>query len=173
MIVKEIRDEDFTSYRKPSMVIGFPSCTFKCEKEFGCNGMCQNLALATAPNIEVGYGHIVDRYLKNPITKAIIMAGLEPFDSALSLVGLINYFRKHTDDDIVIYTGYTEEEVKDMKYTIYYSWGKQSYSYFGEIVKHPNIIIKYGRYRPNEESHYDDVLGVKLASSNQYAERVS
>jgi hypothetical protein len=173
MIVKEIRDEDFTSYKKPSMVIGFPSCTFKCERECGCKGMCQNLALATAPDIEMGYGFIVDRYLKNPITKAIIMAGLEPFDSVLSLVGLINCFRRNTDDDIVIYTGYTEEEVKNMHYTVQYSWGKQSYSYLGEIAKHPNIIIKYGRYRPNEEPHYDVVLGVKLASSNQYAVRIS
>ena len=173
MIIKEIRDEDFTSYKKPSMVIGFPSCTFKCEREQGCNGMCQNSALATAPNIEMGYGHIVDRYLKNPITKAIIMAGLEPFDSAQNLVGLINFFRKHTNDDIVIYTGYTEEEIKSMKYTIYYSWGRQSYSYFGEIAKHPNIVIKYGRFVPNQQPHYDEVLGIKLASDNQYAERIS
>lgn len=173
MIVKEIRDEDFTSYKKPSMVIGFPSCTFKCERECGHKGMCQNLSLAIAPNIEINNELIVERYLKNPITKAIIMAGLEPFDSASSLVELINCLRRNTDDDIVIYTGYTEEEVKNMHYTIHYSWGKQSYSYFGEIAKHPNIIIKYGRFRPNEESHYDAVLGVKLASSNQYAVRIS
>lgn len=173
MIVKEIRDEDFTSYKKPSMVIGFPSCTFKCERECGCKGMCQNGALATAPDIEIEYEGIVNRYLKNPITKAIIMAGLEPFDSAASLVKLIDCFRRETNDDIVIFTGYTEEEVKNMHYTIYYSFGKQSYSYLGEITKHPNIIIKYGRFRPNEQSHYDEVLGVKLASSNQYAERIS
>ena len=173
MIVKEIRDEDFTSYKKPSMVIGFPSCTFKCERDCGCRGMCQNLGLVTAPNIEMSYEHIVDRYLKNPITKAIIMAGLEPFDSVQNLVFLINSFRKNTDDDIVIYTGYTEEEVKNMHYTMQYSWGKQNYSYLGEIAKHPNIIIKYGRYRPNEEPHYDAVLGIRLASPNQYAVRIS
>jgi hypothetical protein len=173
MIVKEIRDEDFTSYKKPSMVIGFPSCTFKCERESNCKGMCQNLALANAPNIEIGFSDIVDRYLKNPITKSIIMAGLEPFDSVQELVNLIHYFRAKTDDDIVIYTGYTEEEVKNMQYTTHYSWGKQTYSYFGEIAKHPNIIVKYGRYRPNEESHYDSILGIRLASSNQYAARIS
>ena len=171
MIVKEIRDEDFTSYKKPSMVIGFPSCTFKCERDCGCKGMCQNLALAKAPDIKMEYEDIVDRYLKNPITKAIIMAGLEPFDSARDLVNLIHYFRVKTDDDIIIYTGYTEEEIKGMQYTVQYSWGKQDYSYFGEIAKHPNIIIKYGRYRPNEEPHHDAVLGIKLASSNQYAVR--
>ena len=172
MIVKEIRDEDFTSYKKPSMVIGFPSCTFKCERECG-QKMCQNSTLATAPNIEMEYSYIVNRYLKNPITKAIIMAGLEPFDRVINLVELINCFRKNTDDDIIIYTGYTEEEVKNMQYTIQYSWGKQSYGYLDEIIKHPNIIIKYGRFRPNEESHYDSVLGIKLASANQYAKRIS
>ena len=172
MIVKEIRDEDFTSYKKPSMVIGFPSCTFKCERECG-QKMCQNSALATAPNIKIECADIVSRYLENPITKAIIMAGLEPFDNALNLVELISYFRMNTDDDIVIYTGYTEEEVKNMKYTIQYSWGKQSYSYLGEIAKHPNIIIKYGRFIPNQQPHYDEVLGVNLASDNQMAKRIS
>ena len=173
MIIKEIRDEDFTSYKKPSMVIGFPSCTFKCERECGCKGMCQNLALVTAPDIEMSFDNIVDRYLKNPITKAIIMAGLEPFDSVQNLVSLIHYFREKTNDDIVIYTGYTKEEIKNMQYTVYYSWGKQRYSYFGEIAKYPNIIIKYGRFRPNENPHYDSVLGIRLASNNQFAERIS
>ena len=47
MIIKELRDEDFTNYKLPSMVVGFPSCTFKCEKECpGCKGMCQNSSLA-------------------------------------------------------------------------------------------------------------------------------
>ena len=158
MIVKEIRDEDFTSYKKPSMVIGFPSCTFKCERECGCKGMCQNLALATAPDIEMSFDSIVDRYLKNPITKAIIMAGLEPFDSWDNLSRLIIELRLKTTDDIVIYTGYKKEEIS---YAV--DW----------LTLFPNIIVKFGRYVPNEEPHYDDVLGIKLASSNQYAERIS
>jgi len=32
-----------------------------------------------------------------------------------------------------------------------------------------NIIVKFGRYRPNQEKHYDKILGVFLASDNQYA----
>ena len=172
MIIKELRDEDFINYKKPSMFIAFPSCTFKCERECG-QKMCQNSTLVTAPNIEVSHEYIVDRYLRNPITKAIVMAGLEPFDNVQDLVKLINCFRTHTNDDIVIYTGYTEEEVKNMQYTIYYSWGKQRYSYIGEIAKHPNIIIKFGRFIPNQDYHYDPILGVKLASDNQYAEVIS
>ena len=31
------------------------------------------------------------------------------------------------------------------------------------------VIVKYGRFRPNQEPHYDEVLGIKLASINQYA----
>ena len=158
MIVKEIRDEDFTSYKKPSMVIGFPSCTFKCERECGCKGMCQNLALATAPDIEIGYEDIVDRYLKNPITKAVIMAGLEPLDSWKDVSQLIIAFRKKTNDPIIIYTGYNKDEIN---YAIQY------------LKLFSNIIVKFGRFIPNQEKHYDEVLGVLLASDNQYAERIS
>ena len=32
-----------------------------------------------------------------------------------------------------------------------------------------NIIIKYGRYIPNDGKHFDRVLGVELVSNNQYA----
>ena len=160
MIVKEIRDEDFTSYKKPSMVIGFPSCTFKCERDCG-QKLCQNSALAQAPNIEISVENIVQRYLNNPITKSIIMAGLEPFDSLPSLYHLITEFRKHTNDDIVIYTGYTKTELWEYPSTLTY------------LQKFPNIIIKFGRFVPNETPHYDEILGVKLASDNQYAEVIS
>ena len=158
MIIKEIRDEDFTSYKKPSMVIGFPSCTFKCEREYGCKGMCQNLALATAPDIEITLDNIVDRYLKNPITKAIIMAGLEPMDSWQEASQLIVKFRKKTEDPIIIYTGYNKDEIR---YAIQY------------LKLFSNIIVKFGRFVPNQEKHYDEVLGVWLASDNQYAEVIS
>ena len=157
MVIKEIRDEDFTSYKKPSMVIGFPSCTFKCERECG-QKVCQNSVLATAPDIQINVEDIVERYLKNPITKAIIMAGLEPFDSWDNLSKLIIAFRLKTTDDIVIYTGYTEEELKDR-------------FCFQQIIQYPNIVIKFGRFRPNETPHYDETLGIKLASDNQYAKR--
>ena len=36
-----------------------------------------------------------------------------------------------------------------------------------------NIIIKFGRYIPNQQAHYDDILGVNLASNNQYAIKIS
>ena len=158
MIVKEIRDEDFTSYKKPSMVIGFPSCTFKCERECG-QKMCQNSALATAPDIEISVENIVNRYLQNPITKAVIFAGLEPMDSWHDMIDLIDEFRKYTEDDIVVYTGYTMEEICKKTY-----WLGNEYK---------NIIFKLGRFIPNQQSRYDKVLGINLASNNQYAVRIS
>lgn len=165
MIVKEIRDEDFTSYKKPSMVIGFPSCTFKCERDCG-QKMCQNSALITAPDIHINTYDIVNRYLMNPITKAIIMAGLEPFDSWSDLKTLIGRFREKTNDDIVIYTGYEYDEL---------NWGNpfDTENKIQWLWQYPNIIVKFGRYRPNEAPHYDEVLGIMLASDNQYAEVIS
>ena len=165
MLIKGIMDEDFVNYKKPSMYIAFPFCTFKCDKEFGC-AICQNSTLANAPDIVTAPSDIVKRYLSNPISKAIVISGLEPFDSILSLSDLIERFRRDTKDDIVIYTGYTEEELEhgdDIRSRVY--------EYIKEHYK--NIIVKFGRYIPNQEKHYDEVLGVELASPNQYARRVS
>lgn len=168
MIIKELRDEDFTNYKLPSMIIGFPSCTFKCEKECpNCKGMCQNSELAKAPSIEISPKNIVDRYLSNPITHALVCGGLEPFDSWEDLLDLLIEFRSRCGDDFVIYTGYTKEELEEMKSP---SWSDTSYLF--RLKMFSNIIIKYGRYIPNQKPHYDKVLGINLASDNQYAEKL-
>lgn len=159
MKIKGLVDEDFVNYKKPSMYIAFPFCNWKCELEAGC-AICQNSQLAHEPIIEISELEIINRYLQNPITKAIVMSGLDPFDSIDELYSLCWELRKHTSDDIVIYTGYTEEEVKQM------TNGRRFYNL-------PNIIIKFGRFIPNQEKHYDEVLGVELASLNQYARRIS
>ena len=158
MELKGILDEDFVNYRKPSMFIAFPYCTFKCEKESGVR-CCQNSALAKAKTIDITYNDIVDRYMSNPITSAIVMGGLEPLESLYDLQELIEAFRQITDDDIVIYTGYTEEEASVMLGMI-------------GIERFSNIIIKYGRFVPNSKSRFDELLGVTLASENQYAKRI-
>lgn len=157
MIVKEIRDEDFTNYKKPSMFIGFPSCSWKCEKECGMR-VCQNSALAEASDIYIDTDKLVDRYLNNSITKAVVLGGLEPFDSRHDLMDLVSLLRSKTLDDIIIYTGYKEEEIQNqLKY----------------LRAYRNIIVKFGRFIPNQEKHYDEVLGIELASNNQYARRIS
>lgn len=157
MNIKQLIDEDFTNYKKPSMFIGFPKCNFKCEKECGLR-VCQNGILATSPMMDVDLQSIVDRYIKNDITKAIVVGGLEPFDSFNDLLNLIIEVRNYVEDDIVVYTGYYKEEIIDMI----------------EILKcFKNIVVKFGRYVPNQQPHYDEVLGVNLASDNQYAEKIS
>ena len=158
MKIKGLVEEDFVNYKKPSMFIIFPYCTFKCDKEAGCS-ICQNSGLANEPDIEMAPIEIVSRYVKNPITKAVVFGGLEPFDS-IWLLRLIIEFRKYTNDEIVIYTGYTEEELDED-------------GILTDIKKYGNIIIKFGRFIPNQEKHYDEVLGVELASPNQYARRMS
>jgi hypothetical protein len=92
-----------------------------------------------------------------------VLGGLEPFKSFGDLCGFVDYIRNYTEDDIVIYTGYTEEEYNSEDWQVLRKW----------LKRFPNIIIKFGRFIPNQEPHYDEVLGVKLASDNQYARRIS
>ena len=40
------------------------------------------------------------------------------------------------------------------------------------LKKYKNIIMKFGRYIPNQKKHFDPVLGVYLASNNQYGEKL-
>ena len=156
MKVINIIVEDFVNYKKPSIFIGFPKCTFKCNKDAG-KIVCQNYQLIKEKSIEISYKEIVKLYIDNPLTKAIVFGGLEPFDSYTDMLNLINEFRKYTYDDIVIYTGYTEDELKE---EIQYL--SNSYS---------NIIIKFGRFKPNTKQHIDPILGVKLYGDNQYAKK--
>ena len=158
MVIKGIIDEDFVNYKKPSMFITFPSCTWKCEKECGMR-VCQNGALAQSPDIEVSINSLIKRYIDNPITQAIVFGGLEPMDSWNDMVSLIDEVRKYTEDEIVVYTGYRMDEICEKTY------------WLGN--KYKNIIFKIGRFVPNQQSRYDEILGIELASNNQYAERIS
>lgn len=159
MKIIDIVDVDFTNYRKPSMFIIMPFCSFKCDKENGCN-LCQNSHLAQEPALNVSVQNLIERYLDNHITKAIVFGGLEPFDTSAELDRFIKILRWNyrNNDDVVIYTGYTEEELT-------------ANPYYEQILNYGNIVIKFGRFRPNQTPHYDEVLGVKLASDNQYAKR--
>ena len=151
--------EDFTNYKKPSLFLGFPKCSGKCNR---LNGkiVCQNEALRDAEKIEISANEIVELYIKNNITKALVCGGLEPFDTPEDLLEIIKVFRENSQDDIVIYTGYTENEIKD-------------FLIYAKLLQYPNIIIKYGRYIMGQQSHYDETLGVYLASYNQYARNIT
>ena len=122
--------------------------------------MCQISALAAAPDIEIANTSIVQAYWNNPIARAICFQGLEPFDTFEDLYALIFVFREcySINDDIIIYTGYNKNEIENQLI---------------QLKQFSNIIVKFGRYVPNTESHYDEILGVKLASSNLYGVRIS
>ena len=159
MKLKGIIDCDFTNYKKPVITLEFPNCNFKCDKLNG-HQVCQNSSLANEPDIEISYEKIWELYKQNPLTKGFCFQGLEPFDSPDDLLGFIKFIRKDCkcDDSIIIYTGYTKEE---------------SIMYLLALEKFSNIIIKWGRYILGHTPHYDEILGVNLASDNQYAEKIT
>lgn len=158
MKIKGLIEYDISNYYKPSMFVIFPYCTFKCDYECG-RAVCQNSALAREEIKNVKPKDLMERYINNPLTKAIVCGGLEPLDSLQDLSNFIEIARLFTEDDIVIYTGYTEEESREI-------W--KELSSLGN-----NIIMKFGRFVPDYDSHYDEILGVNLASPNQYARRIS
>ena len=114
------------------------TCSFKCGKS-----ICQNIPLFNSETKEVSIQKIVEDYLKNDLTSAIVFAGLEWLDQFLDLLECIEAFREKTMDDIVIYTGYDKEEITEHLMT---------------LKKYKNIIMKFGRYIPNQEKHFDPVL---------------
>lgn len=161
MTIKTLIDEDFINYKKPAMFIGCKSCDFKCDKLAG-KQVCQNGTLANSPNIRIDNINLINRYLNNPMTKAIVFGGLEPFDDIDNVLFFISELRKKCNDDVVIYTGYTEEEIENR-------FGNKLTS----LKQLHNIIIKFGRFIPDQNKHYDNVIGVNLASDNQYAKKIS
>lgn len=155
MLIKTLIDEDFSNYKKPAMFICAPRCNMKCGEE-----LCQNSPWLKQPDIDMNFRRLVERYLDNNLTHAIVFGGLDPIDTFSDLWYFLAILRNsyRCNDDVVIYTGYTKCEIADKV----------------KILKEfPNIIIKYGRYIPNQQPHYDEVLGVNLASNNQYAEKIS
>ena len=160
MIVKLVKQDDFVQYKKPCVVVCFPNCTWKCCTEAGIpTSVCQNQEMCGLKDIDITPEDVYNLYKESLFAESICCSGLEPmlqFDDVLSL---LKYFREHDcDADFVIYTGYYRYEIEDR---------------VQELEKYKNVIVKFGRYVPNQEKHYDEVLGVWLASDNQYAERIS
>lgn len=158
MKIKSLIDEDFVNYKKPSMFISACYCDWKCCKEAGLDVCtCQNKDSYDTKIVDIPDSEIVNRYMNNPITKAIVIAGFEPMLQFEELCSLIEAFRERTNDDIIIYTGYyRNEQENELK----------------RLAQYNNIIIKFGRFIPNQEKRFDEVLGVYLANKEQYAERL-
>lgn len=150
-------EEDFVNYKVPCMTVMFPYCDFKCNKDCGQN-VCQNMQLAYSDIIDISEKELVKRYVNNPISEALVLQGLEPFDSFKDLEDLLKEFSRFSSDQVVIYTGFYEEEIKDKIQKLKNVYNK--------------IIIKFGRFIPNRDKRYDEILGVWLQSDNQYAKEV-
>ena len=161
ILIKGLVDEDFVQYKKPSMFIGTCFCDWKCCRDAGRPvTMCQNSPLANSKSKIVKFSTLYDRYINNPITKAIVFGGLEPMLQFESVMELIKYFRqKGCKDDFVIYTGHYEDELQE------------EIKFIESFVKEygGKIIVKFGRFMPDQESRWNRILGVELASPNQYA----
>lgn len=159
MLVKSIEDENFTNYKEPSMTIGCISCDFKCCNEAHIDkSVCLNNLIINQKNIEVSPQYIYNRYINNPITHALVFAGLEPMLQIDEIIDVINYFRKYCNDTIIIYTGYYEDEIQLQLH---------------KLKQYDNIIVKFGRYIPNKSNKYDNILGITLISNNQYAKYIN
>lgn len=160
MKLKNIVSEDFLNYKLPSMFLITSKCDWKCCIEQGLDiGVCQNSPLAIQPIKDIDSQFIYQSYINNPITKAIVIGGLEPMLQFEEIIDIISTFRSQNClDEIIIYTGYNANEITN---------------YINKLKEFPNIIIKFGRYIPNHKPHYDSVLGIYLASDNQYAEQIS
>lgn len=158
MKILNVTAEDFVNYKKPSMFVGMGTCTFKCCNEAGISPeVCQNYALQY-DSMDIEAETIVGYYMSNTITEALVIGGLEPFDTFIDLLDLVDEFRRNTEDDIVIYTGYYPYEIT---------------TYLDYLTKYDNIIIKFGRFIPDCKKKKDKLLGVELASANQYAVRLN
>lgn len=156
---KAIKDEVFQDYKKSSMLISNTTCNFKCDKINGCK-VCQNSELVKGKTFILSFKDIIERYKNNPITSAVIFGGLEQFDEFSQMSLLINVLRNRYNilDDIIIYTGYTKEQVINQ---------------INYLQKFKNIIIKFNPYLMNRKKRFDELLGVTLSSDNQYSERIS
>ena len=159
MKILGIQHNDYVNYKKPSFIILFPYCTFKC------GPFCQNKSLINCTALEVSFKRLYETYQQNSLNQALVLSGLEPFDSFQDLCELIEYFRniKKIKDDIVIYTGYTEEELYEKLKILKHYIGEEACG---------GIIIKYGRYQEGKDKVLDSLLGVTLASDNQYAKEL-
>ena len=159
MKIRNLMDQDIVNYKKMSMFIATCYCDFKCCKQLNLDiCICQNSPIAKSKIIDMDNQKIVKRYIKNKLTHAVVFGGLQPFKQFDQLIQFVKCFRQHTEDDIVIYTGYYENELKNEI----------------QILKqYKNIVVKFGRYVPGQEVHFDQVLGVSLANKQQYAKKIS
>lgn len=157
--VKSIIPENFQDYKTPSMFISAISCDWKCLVEKNLDiSICHNSTVSNYKTQNIPNTQIIKQYLNNDLTSAIVIGGLEPMLQIDEMAEFIELFRTFSDDDVVIYTGYYPQEIL---------------SELDQLKQYRNIIVKFGRYIPHSSQKYDSILGITLASDNQFAEKIS
>lgn len=159
MILIDVKTDDITDYKKTSLLIAFPYCSGKCHG-------CQNAHLQNCKTtITASADDIADLYSNLNTHEAIVMAGLEPFDSfddVLSIIDSIGNLSKPCD--FVIYTGYNLDEYK-AQFEVELVNKFKSIKHFDN----KNLIVKIGRYDESQtRPWYNKTLGVTLATKNQF-----
>ena len=100
MKLKQIIDESFGDYKTCSMLLIADKCTWKCEG-------CQNRHLSQIPSQNFPDEEILERFCSNPLSEAIVIGGLEPFEQLDEIVIFIGAATKAgLDVPIVVYTGF-------------------------------------------------------------------
>lgn len=160
----DIKTDDISDYKHTAMLLVFPNCLGKCKN-------CQNSKLQKRNkfnDIFVTAESIINYYNRLKTHSAIVCAGLEPFDSFYDLKDIFECFvdsAKKPENDFVIYTGYYYDEIKENV--------DELHDYLKRNNKNSlkRLIIKFGRYdetQPNRKGDVNPILGVTLATCNQY-----
>ena len=150
MRVKGIVAEDFVNYKFPAMFINTSLCDFKCCRgQHLDTGICQNAPLAKAPTQDVPDTVLYEKFSANPITKAVVIGGMEPFLQIDEVESLLSLFREKGDHP---------EEILE---------------HLARLRKYGNVIVKFGRYIPGRPERYDGILGVTLSSDNQFGKIIA
>jgi pyruvate-formate lyase-activating enzyme len=140
------------------MFIAAISCDWKCLRESNLPlHICQNSHTSKMDTHSYDILDLIKRFNDNELSECIIFAGLEPLLQFEEIYEFIKIFRDTNNEDIIIYTGYYLDEVKDK---------------IDQLRNFKNIIIKFGRYKPNSNKIFDDNLKIYLASDNQYSIRL-
>lgn len=150
MLVKTILPEDYVNYKKPALFISSSRCDGNCPN-------CQNQFLKDQTTLNIDNKRLVKLFIDNPLTEAIVLAGLDPFASFEDTLEFYKELRKESPTTtVVIYTGQYPTQLEREINSLVSIGGP--------------LIIKFGDYREGDKPHFDELLGIELASDNQYAE---
>lgn len=145
--------EVFQDYKDSAILFSAIDCDWKCCREYG-QSICQNQKMHGQREVILPFSRVLET-ICNSYTDAVIFGGLEPMLQADELVQCIEYLRQQgMSRPIIIYTGYYPHEINT-----------------DTLIRLANchVIMKFGRYDPSYEPKFDDILGITLASGNQFS----